>query len=81
MHRMEVSKHADKAAAAKAFARSVHDTWGVGNPACQNGVLLLMAIGDRQVYISTGRGVKAVVPDSQLTVVLDNIRPALKHKR
>jgi hypothetical protein len=34
-----------------------------------------------QVYISSGRGVKAVVSDAQLLTVLDNIKPALKHGR
>jgi uncharacterized membrane protein YgcG len=49
MHKMDRAKHADKAATAKAFARALHDAWGVGNPECQNGLLLLMAISDRQV--------------------------------
>jgi uncharacterized membrane protein YgcG len=81
MHKMDHAKHADKAAAAQAFAKALHDAWGVGNPACQNGVLLLLAISNREVYISTGKGVKAIVPDDQLSAVLDNIRPELKHKR
>lgn len=42
-------KQADKAATAEAFARALHDDWGVGNPACQNGALLLLAVGDKQV--------------------------------
>jgi uncharacterized membrane protein YgcG len=49
MHKMEHAKHADKAATAKAFAKALHDAWGVGNPECQNGLLVLMAISDRQV--------------------------------
>ncbi|WIA12293.1 hypothetical protein OEZ85_012349 [Tetradesmus obliquus] len=81
MHKMDHAKHADKAATTQAFAKALHDAWGVGNPECQNGLLLLMAISDRQVYISSGRGVKAVVSDAQLSTVLDNIKPALKHER
>jgi hypothetical protein len=34
-----------------------------------------------QAYISTGRGIKAVVSDAQLLGVLDAIKPSLKHKR
>lgn len=34
---------------AAAFARQLHDSWGVGDAACNNGVLLLLSIGDRQV--------------------------------
>lgn len=57
LHRMDTRKHADKAAAAKHFARTLHDQWGVGNPSCQNGALLLLAIGDRQASSSCrGRG-------------------------
>lgn len=48
-HRMDLSRHADKATAAQRFARVLHDSWGVGNPDCQNGALLLLAVGDRQV--------------------------------
>eukprot|EP00879_Flechtneria_rotunda_P006550 GHRR01006883.1.p1 GENE.GHRR01006883.1~~GHRR01006883.1.p1 ORF type:complete len:394 (+),score=102.81 GHRR01006883.1:191-1372(+) len=81
MHKMEHERYADKAVAAAAFARALHDSWGVGNPVCQNGALLLLAVGDRQVYISTGKGMKDVLPDNQLSIILDNIKPALKHKR
>lgn len=49
MHKMDRAKHTDKAAAAQAFAKALHDAWGVGNPACQNGVLLFVAIGNREV--------------------------------
>lgn len=50
MHKMDHAKHADKAATTQAFAKALHDAWGVGNPECQNGLLLLMAISDRQVW-------------------------------
>lgn len=49
MHKMDRAKHADKTAAAQAFAKALHDAWGVGNPACQNGVLLFLAVGNREV--------------------------------
>ncbi len=44
------------AATAERFARQLHDAWGVGSAACDNGVLLLLATKDRQVYISVGKG-------------------------
>jgi hypothetical protein len=55
-HRMNLAKHQDKAAAAQHFARALHDSWGVGNPDCQNGALLLLAVGDRQVGAVGGTG-------------------------
>jgi hypothetical protein len=42
-------------------------------------VFVVMCVA--QVYISSGRDVKSVVSDAQLAMVLDNIKPALKHKR
>lgn len=53
MHKFNHSKHGDKAAAAKAFAKALHDSWGVGNPACQNGVLLFLAVDSREVRCTT----------------------------
>lgn len=48
-HRMKAGRHADMGDVAQRFARALHDQWGVGNPDCQNGALLLLAVGDRQV--------------------------------
>lgn len=53
-HRMKAGKHADMGDAAQHFARALHDYWGVGNPDCQNGALLLLAVGDRQVRLTCG---------------------------
>lgn len=80
-HKMSGAKHSDKAVEARDFARALHDRWGVGKAECQNGALLLLAVGDRQVYISTGAGIKAVVSQTQLQAVLDAAKPALKHRR
>ncbi|GFH05565.1 glycoside hydrolase [Haematococcus lacustris] len=35
---------ADLGRTAQKFAASLHDTWGVGDPACQNGVLVLLTL-------------------------------------
>lgn len=34
---------------AELFAKQLHNRWGVGHPACNNGVLLLLSVEDRQV--------------------------------
>ena len=60
MRNMEVPAGATPAMAAQDFAKAIHERWGVGDAACNNGVLLLLSVGDRQVYISTGKGEKAV---------------------
>jgi uncharacterized membrane protein YgcG len=44
----------------------------------QNGVLLLLSIGDRQSYISTGAGAVKVLPDEEALQILDNMKPQLR---
>jgi uncharacterized membrane protein YgcG len=68
-------------ARAKNFATKLHDGWGVGDAECQNGVLLLVAIDDRRMYISTGKGVKSVLTDAGVQQVLGNMKAALRGGR
>eukprot|EP00798_Chlamydomonas_sp_ICE-L_P020928 gene20928-27777_t len=42
--------------AAARMARGIHDKWGVGSGTCNNGLLLLASLRERQIYISTGSG-------------------------
>jgi len=49
---------------AKKFAKSIHDSWGVGYSDCQSGIVLFASIEDRHVYISTGAIVKKIITDS-----------------
>ncbi len=51
MNRMLVPSGEDAAGAAQNFAKQLHDSWGVGDKECNNGVLLLLSIGDRQVSV------------------------------
>lgn len=52
MDRMKMAPAADPAAVARDFAKTLHDRWGVGDRACNNGVLLLLAVQDRQVTVT-----------------------------
>lgn len=63
------------------YARQLHDAWGVGDAECNNGVVLLVALDDRQMYISTGRGAKDVLTDSAVQAVLSDMKGALRAKR
>lgn len=49
MQRMAVPEGESATAQAKVFAKALHDKWGVGDAACNNGVLLLLSVQDRQV--------------------------------
>lgn len=60
------------------FARSVMDSWGVGKPACNNGILLAMAIEDRQMFIATGHGARKYIANDELQHVIDRLKPLVR---
>ena len=64
-----VRRYNSKQEAAEAMARSVHDSWGVGDATKQDGVLLFFALNDRTAYISTGAGVDSILTTSMLESV------------
>lgn len=78
LRKMDLGQGEAPAEAAHAFAQTLHDSWGVGDPACQNGVLFLLAVDDRQVYISTGAGAQKALPDARVASVIRDIRPQLR---
>lgn len=69
---------AEPSDAAKSFAKELHGRWGVGLRECNNGVLLLLAVEDRQVYISTGSGARKALSDAQASIIIDRMKPALR---
>jgi hypothetical protein len=66
---------------AKRFAESLHTTWGVGNKNTENGVLVFLAIDDRVVHISTGKGVKDKLTDVTIQSIIQHMRPYLKKEQ
>lgn len=51
-------------------------TWGVGNKKTNNGVVLLIAPGDRKLNISPGYGLEKALPDLVCSQIIDaNIKP------
>jgi len=66
------------AGSAGAFARGLHDAWGVGHAECNDGLVLLLSIGDRQAHISTGAGVRRILTDDHVEVVIERMRPNLR---
>lgn len=45
------------------YATQLGRAWGVGQAGSDNGVVLLVSVQDRQVFIATGLGAEAVIPD------------------
>lgn len=68
----------DKKDLAFRFARSLHDRWGVGDRACQNGVVLFFAITDRAMGFSIGAGLKSVITDEHVSAIMVSISDELR---
>lgn len=64
--------------AAGSFARGLHNAWGVGHAACNDGVVLLLSVDDRRAHVSTGSGASKVVTDAHVAAIIERMRPALR---
>jgi len=60
------------------FALDVFRSWGVGSKKDNQGVLLLLAIQDRQSDIETGRGIEPYITDGFAGSTLRAMRPTLR---
>jgi uncharacterized protein len=60
------------------FALDLFRTWGVGDRKTNQGVLLLLAIKDRQSDIETGRGIEPYLTDGFSGSTLRSMRPELR---
>ncbi len=64
------------------YATEVGRAWGVGQAGADNGVVLLVSVEDRQVFIATGLGAEAVIPDVIAGRIVRNvIVPAFRQGR
>jgi len=61
-----------------AFARALFDDWGIGFPDTQNGVLIVMCVGDRIVSIQTAAGSVRWFPDRKAEVAIEHMKPHLR---
>lgn len=54
-------------------------TWGIGQKEKNNGVLMLIAVEDRKIWITTGYGLEGVLPDLLVKSIIDSdITPRFK---
>jgi uncharacterized protein len=64
------------------FATELGEAWGVGGAEGDNGIVVLVAVDDRDVFIATGRGAEGPVPDAiAARIVRDIIVPAFRDGR
>lgn len=61
------------------YALGLGRSWGVGGAKNNNGVMIVVALGDRKVAIQTGYGVEGVLPDIITKRIIENeIKPSFK---
>lgn len=66
-----------RAETTQAFAEALVGRWRMGRAKCENGILLLLATEDQEVYIATGPGAKEALPRDHIDVVISRMRPLL----
>ncbi len=61
-------------------ARVIFNDWGVGRQGQNDGVMLLLAIGDRRSRLEIGPGLESILPNGLTSTVLTEMRPALRQQ-
>ncbi|NJP22377.1 MAG: TPM domain-containing protein [Hydrococcus sp. CRU_1_1] len=65
----------------KEFATELFNYWGIGKSDRDNGILLLISVGDRRTEIETGYGIESILPDAKVGNIIDTqITPYFKQK-
>ena len=63
------------------YATKLGRAWGIGNKKTNNGVLVLIAKNDRQIFIAPGYGLEGALPDITCKSITDNeIRPNFREE-
>ena len=61
------------------YATELFNTWGIGKKGRDNGVLILVSVGDRTMRIEVGYGLEGVLPDGLAgTVIRETFRPRFR---
>lgn len=63
------------------FANTLFVRWGIGKKGKDEGLLLLLVIGDRHSRLEVGRGLEPYITDGTAGVLLREMRPALRQGR
>lgn len=61
------------------YAFGLGRKWGIGDKSKNSGALLLIAMDDRKMFIATGYGLEALLPDARCKRIIENdIKPFFK---
>ncbi|MCQ9208908.1 MAG: TPM domain-containing protein, partial [Omnitrophica bacterium] len=55
------------------YSVRLFEQWKIGKAGKDNGILLLVAIDDKEVWITTGYGLEGAIPDAEASKVYRNI--------
>jgi uncharacterized protein len=61
-------------------ANTIFHAWGVGTKGKNDGIMMLLAIGERKSRLEVGYGLEPVIPDGFAGSILDEMRPALRQR-
>lgn len=53
------------------YANRLYQAWGIGRKGEDKGVLIFLALKERQIRIETGYGVEGIIPDGMAGEILD----------
>ncbi|MEK7407535.1 MAG: TPM domain-containing protein, partial [Acidobacteriota bacterium] len=62
-------------------ANALFRKWGIGQKGKDEGILLLLVIGDRRSRLEVGYGLEPVIPDGYAGSILRLMRPALRERQ
>lgn len=56
----------------KTYATDMFNSWGIGSSEKNNGILLLLSIGDEDYYVCTGKGIDRYIDAGAIQLILDS---------
>ncbi len=62
-------------------ANAIFHDWGVGRKGSDEGIMLLLSVGDRRSRLEVGYGIEPIVPDGMAGRILREMRPALQQQQ
>jgi uncharacterized protein len=62
-------------------ANTIFRAWGVGEKGQNNGIMLLLSVGDHRSRLEIGYGLEPILPDGLAGQVLRDMRPALRQNQ
>ncbi len=64
------------------YTYQLAESWGIGQGDKNNGILIYVALEDRQIYIQTGYGAEGFLPDAIAKRIIENIiKPAFRDQQ